>query len=321
MLIPMNIKIGGRGSKLSLIQMHEVSHLITSKYPEASIEFIKIKTYGDIDKSSPLYKTGSKGLFEKEVNKELLKGKIDMAVHSAKDVLFDSLNYEDFYISIPIRRSRSDAFVSRSGSSLLDIPSGSIIGSSSIRRISYVKYLRKDLKIMNIRGNIDTRLRKVFNGEYDGIILAEAALNRLESNIRYERLPNNDFVPAAGQGALIVLVRKDSEYEDLAREINSKRFFTEVMIEKMITWLLGGGCDIPLGVTCLYDSETGLINVFAAIVDTQYNAKKVFRKKYSFPDSYATDMNRLRRVAVDFYKFFLESGGEMFIKKWLENDS
>ena len=318
--MPVHIKIGGRGSRLSLLQMNEVSNLITSKYPEISFEFIRIKTSGDLDRKSPLYKTRGRGLFEKEVNKALLKGEIDMAIHSAKDVLFDSLNYEDFYVCVPIRQSRSDAFVSKSGSALLDIPAGSVIGSSSIRRISYIKYLRKDLKVMNIRGNVDTRLKKVFDGEYDGIVLAEAALNRLGFNIRYEQLPNDDFVPAAGQGALIVLVRRDSEYEDLARDINSKHFFAEVMIEKMIIWLLGGGCNIPLGVTCLYDFKAGLINIFAAIVDTQYNVKKVFRKRYSLPNSYAVDVNRLSKVAVDFHEFFLENGGGMFIRRWLNTD-
>jgi len=316
----MRIRIGGRGSKLSLIQMREVYNLIKSKFPHIDAEFIRIKTSGDINRSNPLYKMKVRGLFEKEVNKALDDGHIDIAVHSAKDVLFDTLKYDGFYPCVPLRRSRADAFVSRSGMSLLDIPSNSLIGSSSLRRISFIKYFRKDLRVKNIRGNVDTRLKKVFDGEYDGVVLAEAALSRLRFDIKYERLPVNEFVPAAGQGALIVLVKKGSEYEDLVRKINSDRFFAEVMVEKMIVWLLGGGCNIPLGVTCSYNYTNELLEIFAAIVDSQCSVKSVFRRVYNLPNVYATNMNRLRRIALDFYKYFLENGGETLIEGWLNVD-
>ena len=317
----MLVRIGGRGSKLSIIQMELVYKLIKSRFPDIKAEFIKIRTSGDIEKDKPLYRIKSRGLFEKEINRALIKGDIDIAVHSAKDVVFDTLRFDGLYFCVPLRGSRADAFISSSGVGIKDVPKGSLIGTSSLRRISYLKYLRKDVRVASIRGNIDTRIRKLLEGEYDGLLVGEVALNRLGIDVGYERLPLEYFVPAAGQGALIVLVRRGSDYEEIVKEINSRRFFVEVVVEKMIVNLAGGGCSLPLGVTCIYHPESSYMRILASIVDKEFRSRRFLTKSYRFVFEDGAGFGGLIGIARDFYESFLQDGGGSILEGWLDGGS
>lgn len=312
----MRLRIGGRGSRLSLIQMEEVAELIRGIEPNIDFEYVRIRTTGDIDRDSPLYKLRSRGLFEREVNRALMNGYIDAAVHSAKDVPFESIESNRLTPIIPLRGSRYDVFVSRLGVDLWGLPPGSVVGSSSIRRISFIKYFRGDIEVKNIRGNVDTRVGKVFRGEYDGVVLAEAGVERLGLNIDYHRLPIERFVPAAGQGALLVLVRRGSDVEDLVRRVNDIRYYVEVMVEKLVVRFLGGGCSIPIGVTSFYDIGHGELIILAGLVDTNCSVIHIYRRSYALPISEVGGLNALREVARDFYEHFIDSGGGELIDGW-----
>lgn len=296
--------------------MEEVAKIIKYNYGGVGIEIVKIRTTGDIDKVSPLYKIGGGGVFEKEVSKALLKGDIDLAVHSAKDVPYSSINYKDIIFVVPGRSSRADVFISRSGTGFWDLPSGGVVGSSSLRRQSYVRYFRRDLKVKNIRGNVDTRINKVMEGEYDAIILAEAGLRRLGKRIEYMRLPIDKFVPAAGQGALLVMARNEPRMDRLVGLLNDPVSYAEVMIEKLFVNLLGGGCRLPVGVTSIYDGERESVDVLAGVVNVKYSKLWIYRRSFELPRRYLLDEDYLSSISLDFYRYFIDGGGMDIVNGW-----
>lgn len=240
----MNITIGTRGSRLALWQSDHIAGLLHEKLGLECRKMI-IKTTGDKITDVPLAKIGGKGLFVKELDDAVLDGRVDFAVHSLKDVPVD-LPPGLTIACVPEREETNDAWLS--GYSLKDLPENSIIGTSSLRRIAQMKNYRPDIQIKDLRGNVDTRLRKLEEGRYDGIIMAKAGLKRLgfEENIR-ETLSTEVFTPTVGQGAIAVVAREDYPGMDNLRALNDRPTEIRVEAERSLLRALGGGCQIPLG--------------------------------------------------------------------------
>ncbi len=242
----MNIKVGTRGSKLALAQTDWVINKLKSFYSKIDFEKIIIKTKGDKILDSPLSKIGGKGLFVKEIEESLLRGEIDFAVHSMKDIpstIPDGLEIA----CIPERESPFDVWISNY-KDIYELPQFSKVGTSSLRRFSQLKKIRKDLEILPLRGNVDTRLKKWENGHFDGIVLAEAGLKRLGIKIKYRRFSIEEMVPAVGQGALGIEIRKEDEkIKKILSKIHSKETEISIKAERAFLKTLEGGCQVPLG--------------------------------------------------------------------------
>lgn len=240
------IHIGTRGSKLALWQAHWVRGELLRTHPTLSVEIIVIKTKGDKILDVPLAKVGGKGLFVKEIEDALLEGKIDLAVHSMKDMpaeLPGGLTIG----AIPQRENPQDVLVSKSGR-LADLPEGAQIGTSSLRRSAQILFARPDMRIDPLRGNLDTRLRKLDAGDMDAIVLAAAGIRRLGLKHRItEYLDSSVMLPAAGQGALCIEIRSgDKDTGSLVGELDHTETRTVVLGERAFLHRLGGSCQVPI---------------------------------------------------------------------------
>uniref|UniRef100_A0A832GME7 Porphobilinogen deaminase n=1 Tax=Caldimicrobium thiodismutans TaxID=1653476 RepID=A0A832GME7_9BACT len=242
----MLLRVGTRGSKLALAQTDWVIAKLKEAHPSIEVEKVIIKTTGDKILDSPLSKIGGKGLFVKEIEEALLQGEVDFAVHSMKDVPAKLPEGLEIFV-IPERESPFDVWISHF-EDLKALPKGAKVGTSSLRRLSQIKRLRPDLEILPLRGNVDTRLRKWKEGQFEGIILAEAGLRRLGIEVRFKRFSLDEMIPAVGQGALGVEVRRnDKRVKELLRAIHSEETALAVKAERAFLKTLEGGCQVPLG--------------------------------------------------------------------------
>ena len=242
-----NIKIGTRASKLALWQSEFVAAELQKNFPALKIELVKIQTTGDKILDSPLSKIGGKGLFTKEIENALAENEIDLAVHSLKDVP-NELPANFKIAAITKRAQPFDAFVSNKFSKIEDLPNGAIIGTSSLRRAAQILNLYPHLKIENLRGNVDTRLKKLDAGNFDAIILAAAGLERLGYGGRINQILT-EIIPAAGQGALAVEIRKDDfEVAEIVKILNDEKTFAAAKFERDFLKVIGGSCQIPVGI-------------------------------------------------------------------------
>lgn len=302
----MKLRVGTRGSRLSLIQTMEVVDKLKTKFPEIEYEIKIIKTRGDIDLETPLYMIPQKGIFEKEIDLALLRGEIDFAVHSMKDYP-TRLSNELVIAAVPERRSPYDVFISRDGLSLNELSRNSIVGTSSLRRESFIKYVRNDLEIIPVRGNVETRIQKMLRGDVDALILAEAGLERIGEKIKYERLSIEDFTPAAGQGALAVVAMRDNqELIKILQSVNHYKSWVETMTERNIISLLDVGCKTPIGV--YVEMSTDGLNMAISTVSTDYS-KKVHVQTFSKDIS-------ISRASIDAVRLFKEKGGLEILNAW-----
>ncbi len=240
------IAIGTRGSKLAVIQAESVLAELKRTTPGLEAAIVKIATRGDREGDTELHKFAEQGVFVKELEKALIGGKIDLAVHSLKDLpteIPDGLSLA----AATARLDPRDVLVSRAGK-LAELAPGSKIGTGSPRRAVQLQAYRSDLEICEMRGNIDTRLRKVAEGEVDGIVVAAAALVRLGWEDRItEYLPPEHFVPAVGQGTLGIEIRSgDKETAALVSRVNHKATWQSVVAERTFLQALGGGCRAPI---------------------------------------------------------------------------
>ena len=242
------LKIATRKSPLALWQAEFVKSRLQLLYPDLDIELVKMTTKGDKILNTPLSKIGGKNLFIKELELGMLDGKADIAVHSMKDVPYE-LPKEFKLGAILERENPFDAFVSNHFDSISDLPKGARVGSCSLRRIVQLKALRPDLDILDLRGNVNTRLRKLDNGEYDAIILACAGLIRLGFEKRITQQLNSDqSLPAVGQGALGIEIRGgDESIRKLLEPLIHERTMNEVMAERSMNSTLEGGCSVAIG--------------------------------------------------------------------------
>ena len=242
------LKIATRKSPLALWQAEFVKSRLQLLYPDLDIELVKMTTKGDKILNTPLSKIGGKNLFIKELELGMLDGKADIAVHSMKDVPYE-LPKEFKLGAILERENPFDAFVSNHFDSISDLPKGARVGSCSLRRIVQLKALRPDLDILDLRGNVNTRLRKLDDGEYDAIILACAGLIRLGFEKRIKQQLNSDqSLPAVGQGALGIEIRGgDESIRKLLEPLIHERTMNEVMAERSMNSTLEGGCSVAIG--------------------------------------------------------------------------
>jgi hydroxymethylbilane synthase len=258
------LRIGTRASQLAVTQSTWVKNQIETTHPQIRVELVKITTKGDRILDVPLAKVGGKGLFVKEIEDALLAGEVDLAVHSMKDVPTELP--EGLHIGIiPLRESPYDAFVSARYASLDALPHGAKVGTSSLRRKSQLAALRPDLTIVDLRGNIDTRLRKLDEGLYDAILLAGAGLNRMGLQARITTLLSSDqMLPAIGQGSLGIELRKDDRYLlEMLHFLHDPQTAVTISAERAFLLRLEGGCQVPIGAHALLSggmvSLTGLI--------------------------------------------------------------
>jgi hydroxymethylbilane synthase len=257
----MKLRIGSRGSQLALWQARRIAARLAELGVETEIEIIR--TTGDKITDVPLARVGSKGLFTKEIEEALLEGRIDLAVHSLKDLPVD-LPDGLALAAVPERESPFDAVV---GKRLDELPAGARVGTSSLRRAAQLRRLRPDLKIEDIRGNLDTRLRKLDEGQYDAILLASAGLKRLGWEARItEMLEPEIMCPAVGQGALAVETRMapDPAFEICAR-LDDAAARAAVEAERALLAALGGGCQVPLGAYA--ELREGRLRLRAVVAD------------------------------------------------------
>lgn len=246
------LKIGTRGSKLALKQTNIVCDLIKANYPDIETEIVVIKTKGDIILDKPLSDIGDKGLFVSEIEEALLSGRIDIAIHSAKDLPSELAEGLDI-VSTPIRSVEKDVLIKCKGNILSDSPT---IGTSSPRREFYIKKMYPNANLKFIRGNIDTRLNKLLLGEYDAIVLAKAGLDRLAGDydkFDIQELSINQMLPAACQGILAIEARKDFDFD--FSKLTDKNTFIQFQIERKALNLLDANCHEPVAVFCEILSE------------------------------------------------------------------
>lgn len=240
--------VGTRGSKLALKQVDIVVGLLNEKFPGLELEKKIIKTTGDKILDAPLAKIGGKGLFVKEIDEAVFKGEVHFAVHSMKDVPVELPNDLEL-VCVPEREDIGDALISRDNLSIEELPRNAVIGTSSIRRKAELLNYRSDFIMRELRGNVDTRMRKLGAGEYDAIVMAKAGLRRLgfEKNITQD-LPLDIFLPSVGQGAIAIVVRKDFEQKSMLAAINHASSMQRCTAERALLHHLGGGCQVPVGV-------------------------------------------------------------------------
>jgi hydroxymethylbilane synthase len=250
------IRIGSRGSQLALWQAHHVAALLRGAGQAVEIEIIK--TTGDRMQEASFAQVGTKGMFTLEIEEALAGGRIDLAVHSLKD-LPTELPPQFELGAIPARVDARDVVVSKDFATLHELPAGARVGTSSLRRRSQLRNLRPDLEYVEFRGNVDTRLRKLGEGLAEAIILAAAGLDRLEKTewVR-ERLEPEIVCPAAGQGALAIEIRAgDREVADAIAFLDDAGTRFAVSAERVALAALGGGCQVPIGVHCRRLGEAG----------------------------------------------------------------
>ena len=252
------ITIGIRDSKLSIAQTSEFISLAEKSIKEInknSFEIRFIKTSGDIHDTERLDRIGGKGLFIKEIEESILSNEVDIGVHSMKDM--PAVNNKDLEIFCYMSRiNNSDVLISNSGKSLKTIDSGSIIGTSSVRRRAQILGYRKDLNIKLLRGNVDTRIKKLRRNEYDAIILAHAGLKRLnmESEIT-EILSHKHFLPAGGQGAIGIQSKVNSRFKKIFKDINDVRTEIKINAERSFLKTINANCNSPVSVYAKLENQ------------------------------------------------------------------
>jgi len=264
------LKIGTRGSKLALAQAYETRKKLIAvhRYQESDIEIVIIKTTGDRVQDRALSEIGGKGLFTKEIEEALFDKTIDLAVHSMKDmpaVLPDGL----IMAGLLEREDPRDAFISNIASSLMDLPKGAKLGSSSVRRAAQVRALRPDLEIVEFRGNVQTRMKKLNDGVADATFLACAGLNRLgESSLITQAMPITEMLPAPAQGAIGIEIRQnDSEMADLLKPLRHEETEIVVGAERGFLIELDGSCRTPLAAHATLNGDRVDLIVMALTTD------------------------------------------------------
>lgn len=278
------IIIGSRKSQLALTQTDWVIEKLKEIAPQNEYEVKKIVTKGDQILDVTLSKVGGKGLFVKEIEQAMYDKEIDMAVHSMKDMPAETP--EGLTIGcIPIREDHRDAYIANDNVAFRDLPKGAIVGTSSLRRAAQVLAARPDLNIKSIRGNIDTRLRKLKEEDFDAIVLATAGLKRMgwSDDVITEYLEPEVCVPAVGQGALAIECREDDEeIRDLMDTLNHAYTHRTVMAERTFLDLLNGGCQVPIGGYAYLEGDDIILTAMVGTPD----GKTVLKEEVRGQDPY-----------------------------------
>jgi hydroxymethylbilane synthase len=306
----MKLKVGTRGSTLALAQTNRTLDWIKAKNPDVEFELKIIKTIGDKEHSKPLFSIDAKGIFEKEIDQEVVAGEIDFAVHSLKDVPIVEQQTGTVVASIPKRDPPYDVFISHGNIPLSKLPSGTVVGTGSLRRLAEIKYIRPDLDVQPIRGNVDTRVKKVCKGEIAGVIIAEAGLDRMGmlSEIT-ERLPLDQFPSAAGQGAIAIVAKEgNTDLIKLLQSVEDPASRAEVTAERSLVLKLEGGCRVPIGAVAKADGDN--LTLFGSIFSLNEHKKICAQAKGSISQAAALGT----AVGEDLIK----QGADDFEKEWRE---
>lgn len=300
-----SLVIGTRGSSLAIWQAEWIQARLHEIAPSLTVTLQRIKTSGDKILDVPLAKIGGKGLFVKEIEEALLRGDIDLAVHSMKDVptvLPDPLEI----LCVPAREDARDAFISREGLTLDQLPAGARIGTSSLRRQSQLLHYRPDLHIEMLRGNVETRLRKLRHGDYDAIVLAAAGLRRMgwDGEVT-EYLSLDVSLPAIGQGALAIEGRRDDQFvRALLSKLDDPTTHTAVTAERALLDRLQGGCQVPIAAHATIEqnrlSLTGLVS--------STDGKTLIR------DAVAGAVSDARALGIRLAEQLLAAGGDVILR-------
>jgi hydroxymethylbilane synthase len=296
------LRIGSRGSQLALWQANHISALLRARDHEVELEIIK--TTGDKILDVALAKVGTKGMFTKEIEEALAEGRVDLAVHSLKDLPTElSLGFE--ITAITKRENSQDVFCSARYKNILDLPQGARVGTSSLRRQAQLKAVRSDLQIYPLRGNVDTRLRKLAEGEYDAIILAAAGLNRLgKTELVKQVIPKDVMCPAAGQGALGIEIRAgDSATRQHLVFLDDPAARAATACERALLNKLGGGCQVPIGAAAEVRNDVLHLDAIVASPD----GSKILRESRDGADP--------ERLGSEVGETLLRRGGDVILEE------
>ena len=268
----MKYLVGARGSQLSIAQTNWVIAELKKVNPDSEYEIKTITTKGDTD-SRPLFTIDQKGIFEKEIDRAVAQKEIDFAVHSLKDVpseIDSSLTIS----CIPKREVVNDVFISSDGSTLESIKKGAVIGTSSLRRAVQVSQKRPDVTVKPIRGNIETRIKKVSGENYDGVVLAQAGITRLGVDVKFHPLTIDDFSPSPGQGAIAIVARvDDSQTISMLKKIQDADSRLEIEAERALSDYVDSGCRFPVGAYAKSNGVEMTLTVVAFSVDGKKSLK------------------------------------------------
>lgn len=299
------LKLGTRGSKLALWQAQAVTERLKEYHPDLQIEVVIIKTAGDKILDVALSRIGDKGLFTKELEKALLDGTIDLAVHSLKD-LPSQLGEGLKLAAVMPRENPGDVLISRSGLHLSDLPAGSVIGTSSLRRTAQLKAVRPDLQVIDIRGNVETRIKKMQEQQLDGIILAYAGVKRLGlEHWITQVLPYDIMLPATGQGTIAIETRDhDEKMDSILETVNDRKTFAEIQAERAFLGRLEGGCQVPMA--CLAECREGVIHMQGLV--SSLDGSRVIR------DSITGSSHEPEQIGLNLAERILEAGADRILR-------
>ena len=262
----MNFVVGARGSKLSQAQTNWVISELQKIDSSLSFEFKTITTKGDTD-TRPLFAMEQKGIFEKEIDRAVFEKEVDFAVHSLKDVP-SQLDENLIIACIPKREVINDVLITRDGFDIDSIPSNSVVGSSSLRRAVQITRKRPDLNVKPVRGNIETRINKVVDVKFDGVVLEQAGITRLGTSVKLSKLSLDDFPPSPGQGALAIVCREDdSKTLEILQQIEDPKSRKEIEAERALSDSVDSGCRFPVGAFAISDSNSLTLKVAVYSMD------------------------------------------------------
>ncbi|MFP4571594.1 MAG: hydroxymethylbilane synthase [Desulfobacterales bacterium] len=299
------IRIGTRGSKLALWQAGWVRDRIVANHPDTDVELEVIKTSGDKILDMPLARVGGKGLFVKEIEEALLDGRVHMAVHSMKDM--PGMTPEGLCIAaVPERETPWDVLIARDVLSLDRLPRGAKVGTSSLRRASQLLNFRPDLQILPLRGNIDTRIKKLFSENLDAVILAAAGVKRL-GYMEYvtASIDPEVILPAVGQGALCIEARTDDDFvHGLLKEIHHQETACTVFAERAFLQRLEGGCQVPIAAFARLKGDSLELDGMVAETDGSVMIRQQISGPANKPEALGTDLAErlIKRGAGDIVK-------------------
>ena len=301
------IKIATRKSILALWQSEHIKARIESKHNDIKVELIGMKTKGDVILDTPLAKIGGKGLFTKELEDSMLKGETDIAVHSLKDV--PVVFPEGLKLAaICSREDTRDAMISEKFAKFSDLPHGAKVGTTSLRRKMQLLIMRPDLEIISLRGNVQTRLRKLKEGEFDAIILAMAGINRLNIKAEVAHIYTfgfDEMIPAMGQGALGVEARDEKQILEQIDFLNDENAVIETTIERDFVSVLEGGCQVPIGISARLKGDEISIDAIVGLPDGSEFIK----------DSLKISKDKFQGVGKELAHKFIEKGAKELLKR------
>ncbi|MEJ2164679.1 MAG: hydroxymethylbilane synthase [Desulfobacterales bacterium] len=301
-----NVKIGTRASKLALWQAEWVRSALTQKFPAQAVELVTIKTKGDKILDVPLAKVGGKGLFVKEIEQALLDKRIDIAVHSMKDMPAE-IPAGLCIGAIPQREAAADVLISKSGRRFTGLRRGAVIGTSSLRRAAQLRHARPDIEVVPLRGNLDTRLKKLDTDDLDAIVLAAAGVIRLNLEHRVTQYLDADIMlPAVGQGALCIEIRhSDPHIESIVAALDHPDSRTVVLGERAFLNRLGGSCQVPVaGHGEIKDSTFNLTGLVADL-----DGSRMFKLKLSGPPASS------QSIGIDLAEQLLSRGADRILEQ------